>query len=68
MYSIILGTTLSPTVQLHTANAETTQSLFSNINSKIRPGSSDACVCGTQVYQPYPWSTVPHNIPKQLAH
>ena len=28
MYSIILGTTFSPTVQLHIANAETTQKPF----------------------------------------
>ena len=39
MYSIILETTFSPTVQLHTANAETTKSLFSNINLKYDQGA-----------------------------
>ena len=36
---------------------------FLKYELEIRPRSSDACICGTQVYQPYSWSTVPHNIP-----
>ena len=41
---------------------------FLKYKLKIWPGSSDAYICGTQVYQPYSWSTVPHNIPQQSAH
>ena len=44
------------------------QQAFLEYELEIRPKSSDACICGTQVYQLYSWSTVPHNIPKQLAH
>ena len=35
---LFLGTTLSPTVQLHTANADTTPSFFQNTNSKYDQG------------------------------
>ena len=41
---------------------------FLKYKLEIWPRSSDACICGTQVYQPYSWSTVPHNIPEQSAH
>ena len=39
MYSIISGMTLSPTVQLHTANAEDNTKPFLNINSKYDQGA-----------------------------